>query len=83
MAGSAFALYKLENAKFALVLICLGLVGFIVYLSNMDSIYWNDLKILNAQMQREFETIKSQDFYIENTSDSSILNRLKLTFKEG
>lgn len=77
IAGSAFALYKLENAKFALVLICLGLVGFIVYLSNMVSIYWNDLKILNAQMQREFDTIKGQDFFIENTSELKYFEQIK------
>lgn len=74
IAGSAFALYKLEDAKFALALICLGLVGFIIYLSNMMNIYWNDLKTLKKQMGYDYQAIKNQDFFIENETE---LNHFK------
>ena len=82
IAGTAFALYKLEDAKFALVIICLGLIGFIVYLSNLVSIYRNDLKILNQQIQREFETISDQVFFIENPSELKYFKEIKIDLEK-
>jgi hypothetical protein len=63
IASSAFAIYELKNEFFALVLICLGLSAFIIYISYLIKMYWNDLYDVNREMTYDYNLLESMEFF--------------------
>ncbi|WP_405294747.1 hypothetical protein [Algibacter sp. Ld11] len=69
VAGSAFALFKLKDSTFAIILICFALCAFVVYVSYIVAIYWYDIITMNRQMDYDFTLIKEHKFFKDNEGE--------------
>ena len=69
VAGSAFALFKLKDSPFAVILICCALCAFVLYVSYIVAIYWYDIIAMNRQMNYDFNLIKEHKFFRDNIGE--------------
>lgn len=69
IAGSAFALFKLKESTLGLVLIDAGIVMFLTYMSYVTLIHYRDLIDLKDSIKKDFQNLKSEDFFQKNESE--------------
>lgn len=77
VAGSAFAINRLQDSNTGIGLVLIGLLIFLIYLSYTLRIYWLDLKGVKSQMLYDYSLIKEQDFFIDNHSELEHFQSIK------
>lgn len=77
IAGSAFALFKLKESTLGLVLIDAGIVIFLTYMSYVTLIHYRDLINLKDSINKDFQNLKSEDFFQKNVSELSNFEVIK------
>lgn len=63
IASSAFAIYKLQEEFWAILILCIGLIAFVLYMSHIIMMHWRDLLDVEKEMNYDFDILRSLDFF--------------------
>ncbi|TBX69625.1 hypothetical protein EZL74_07035 [Flavobacterium silvisoli] len=77
IAASAFSLYNLKGELFPTLIVCFGLVSYIVYVTFIVRIYFDDITSLNNIAQKDYKTLKDNSFFINNKEDLGYFEEIK------
>lgn len=69
LAGSAFAVYKLNEYPAAIYVILVGIVFYGLYSSHVAKLFWEDAKNLERVSQDDYEYIRSNEFFAKHDNE--------------
>jgi hypothetical protein len=77
IAASAFSIYNLKGDIFPTMIIVFGLICYVIYVTFTLSIFYNDIYSLNKLAQRDYTTLKTHPFFVDNPNELSFFDEIK------
>jgi hypothetical protein len=69
VSGAAFAISKLQDSNYAVLLVLAGLLAFAVYVSYLAAILWEDLLQIRELIERDYQLLSQNDFFQEHSEE--------------